>query len=110
AAADVTTFSAGWSATNAGAHKPRLYMQGNRVSLVGAVTAGSGAGLPLLTVPTAFRPPTTSTRFIGPTVASGGNTGQLGLSNGVVSMISGYGNLNASSGTVIPLNCTWLMD
>lgn len=108
--AEVTTFGSGWVATNDTAHKPRVTRIGNRVFLTGAVTRSTGSTGNLLTVPAAFQPPSTSTRFIGAVWSSAGTGGMLALSSGVVSVPTGYGNLGGSGSIVVPVIGNWTMD
>jgi len=108
---NISTYGANWAATNTTNHQPRIRMDGNQCFLYGAVTAASGAsGGSILTVPTAYQPPTASTRFVGAVIASNGQYTELALSAGVLSSVAGYGNLSVSSGVIIPLVCSWWMD
>lgn len=107
----ISTFGTGWSAVTSNAHTPRIIRTGSLVFLMGAVASSSSALLSnILTVPTAFRPPTVSTRFIGNTISSNGSTGSLAITSGVVSIPSGYGNINATTVQTVPLHCVWSMD
>lgn len=108
--ADVTTFGSGWTATNDTTHKPRVTRIGNRVFITGAVTRSTGSTGNLLTVPSAFQPPSTGTRFIGAVWSSAGTGGMLALSSGVVSVPAGYGNLGGTGSIVVPVIGNWTMD
>lgn len=110
-AVNITTFGTGWAATNAGTHQPRIRAIGNQVFMYGAVTASSGASVGnILTVPAAYQPPSASTRFIGMVATSNGQTGELALSAGVVTNVSGYGTLSGTPGMTVPMVASWWMD
>jgi len=109
--ANVTVFGTGWSITPGGGHVPRLHRQGRLVTLHGAVTLGAGGNVSnMLTIPTSFRPPNASTRFIGGQTSSGGVSYELALSGGVVSVPSGYLTGNFVVGTAYPLFSSWILD
>lgn len=110
---DITTYSAGWSATNAAEHQPRVLMTGSMVFLMGGVDFTTTAGKSVLTVPTAFRPPGVGTRFIGTVVTSTNAVGALVMQSGVVQFpSSGYGNLpiGGTAGTLTLGGCSWALD
>lgn len=109
--ADVVTFGAGWTATNTTNHKPRLRMVGKQVFLYGAITAGAGASISnMLTVPVAFQPPTTGSRFVGSAVSSQVNIGEYMITGGVLSIPAGYYTGAVTTGGIHPLNFSWWMD
>jgi predicted TIM-barrel enzyme len=109
AAADITTFSAGWEANkDNSAHKPRVRREGNRVHLSGAVTRLTGDYTGILTVPAAYRPIDGATRFVGSGVTSNGISYQLALTNGVLWVPPGYASKSDTGAfTAVPVTATW---
>lgn len=107
---DVSTFSTGWTATNSAEHKPRLLRTGSMIFLVGGVQSSASATSSVLTVPTAYRPPSVGTRFIGSCITSLGTFCTFAMANGVVSIPAGYGNVVVTNTAHYPLNCFWKMD
>lgn len=114
--ANITSFGTGWTSTGSG-HTPRVRRSGNKVSLFGAVTLGSGGAFSnILTVPTEYRPPNSSSRFIGvsPLDPAGGTAGVRVLTlstGGLVSSPSTYGIPGSMNlGGVLPLIAEWWMD
>jgi len=106
--ASVTTFGAGWSATNNGGHKPRLFLSAGMVHLVGAVTQGSAANVNnMLTVPADFRPLNANATFVGSGVTSKGVAYELVLGNGVLSIDGGYLTGDFPVGSVVPVTASW---
>lgn len=103
----ITTFGTGWTPLTS-SQAPRLYRAGGIVFLVGGVTFGAGASIGnLLTVPTAFRPVTTGTIFVGSGVNSAGVAYELALSAGVLSVPSGYRPSTFGVGEHTPVTCSW---
>lgn len=107
--ADIATFGTGWTAL-AGAHKPRVRKVGNLCQLFGGVLSSASATASILTVPAAFQPPTTSTRFIGTVISSIASNATLALSGGVVSIPAGYGAINVATVQNLPILGSWWMD
>lgn len=109
AAADVATFASGVTALT-GPHKPRLCQNGNQLFLYGAVTFASPAvSTNLLTIPAAFQPPSTNTRFIGANISSSGIGYMLGLSAGVVGLVA-YNTGSIGYGITLPIVGSWRRD
>ncbi|MGB2557724.1 hypothetical protein [Cellulosimicrobium cellulans] len=106
----VTTFGTGWTPTAGTEHQPRVTRLGNRVFITGAVTRSTGSTGDILTVPAAFQPPSTGTRFIGAVFASNATAGMLALSNGRVSVPTGYGTLTGVGTFALPVVGNWTMD
>lgn len=103
----ITTFGAGWSGLT-GAHKPRLYVSGQMVHLVGGVNIGTaGVISDILTIPTTHRPLDTGSTFVGSNVSSGGASYELLLSNGVLSVPTGYLSGTISANHVLPVTASW---
>lgn len=103
----ITTFGTGWTPLTGG-HVPRLYRAGGNVFLVGGVTQNTGGLVSnILTVQTAFRPSTTGTMFVGHGVTSGGESYELVLSAGVLSIPAGYLTGNFTIGNAVPVTCSW---
>lgn len=111
---NVTTFGTGVTATSGGAqYVPRVMRTGNRVDLVGSITCGASVNnLNLLTVPAAFQPNSTGSRFVGALVGSVGVAAQMTLTAGVLGIPNGYvtGAGIVTSGSILPLQCFWIMD
>lgn len=103
----ITTYGTGWTPLTGG-HAPRLYRSGGIVFLVGGITLGSGGQYShLLTVPTAFRPSTTSTVFVGSGVNSGGVTYEMVLAAGILSIPEAYKTGGILVGEAVPVTCSW---
>lgn len=111
---NVTAFGGGISATpGSAAFTPRVMRTGNRVDLVGSLTCGSSVNnLNLLTVPAAFQPPTPGSRFVGTCVSSLNIGAEFELASGTLLIPNGYvtGTGIVTSGSVLPLTCSWIMD
>jgi hypothetical protein len=113
--ADIATFGTGYAPTDAAGHKPRVRRIGDQCFLYGALTTSSGfAYSNLLTLPAAFQPPTTATRFIGTNIAATGAYQalyELILAGGVVSISTAFlsGSI-AAAGTIVPVVGSWWMD
>ncbi|AYN57874.1 virion structural protein [Arthrobacter phage Faja] len=104
--ATVTSFSTGWSAT--AGYAPKVYRQGNRVFLEGAVTLGSGADWSsILTIPAGFRP--SANAFLGANVSSTGAAAvELTIgSTGVIGSPDTYRTGSLASGNVLPVKGSW---
>ena len=111
ASANISTFGSGFTALGTAGHTPRVRRSGNCVHLFGAVQSSGTSTLGnVLTIPTAFRPPSTDTRFIGAGVASSGNYYELVMAGGVVSIGVGYNNLTITAVQTLPLNAFWWLD
>lgn len=108
-AADITSFSTGYTALT-GAHKPRVAKIGNHCYLFGAVQSSATSTANILTVPAAFQPPTTGTRFIGSNITSNASNVMLAMASGLVQVPSGYGVINVTNAQVIPVMGFWRMD
>jgi hypothetical protein len=103
----ITTFGTGWTPLTGG-HVPRLYRAGGIAFLVGGVIQNPGAVVGhILTVQTAFRPSSTATQFVGHGVTSGGESYELVLSAGVLSIPAGYLTGNFTFGNAVPVTCSW---
>jgi hypothetical protein len=108
----ISSFSTGWSATNAAEHQPRVLRTGSMVIVMGACDFTTTAGKNICTVGTEFRPPSNGTRFIGTVTTSTNVTGSLVMTSGVIGFpSSGYGNLpvGGTAGTC-PLVGFWSLD
>lgn len=108
----VVTFGTGWATTGGlDQHVPRLVRQGYEVHLYGAVTSSAGFSYGnILTVQTQFRPSNGATRFVGTAVLSNGMVVEYALTNGQLSVPSGYASGTVPVGQAHPLHLSWLMD
>lgn len=97
----LTNFSANWSATPG--YSPHIVVEGNKRTIVGAITrAGGGALTSMLVIPAGHRPP--SNVFLPGNVTSNGTAYALNVQpSGVVSVPYGGG----STPGVYPLAGTW---
>lgn len=111
ASATISTFGTGWTAITANAHTPRVWRSGQMVYLVGGVQTSATATLAnVLTIPTAFQPPTTTARFVGTAVTSNASTVTFTLGSGVLQIPTGYGSIAVTTVQSVPLLCMWPMD
>ena len=110
--ANISSFGTGWTPQATVGHTPRVRRNGNCVHLFGALNTSATATINnLVTIPTAFRPPSTDTRFIGSCVSSLGKHYELVMQSGIVSIPANYEDIIVNTTPqVFPIQGVWWLD